>query len=69
MPYPGRSSNLLLLKVEAYSIHGSFLKLEYLKTEFNEDSGTYAVVKVTSHSYRIMVNLSINDYFEVMRHP
>ena len=43
-------------KVEPYSIHGSFLKLEYLKTEFNEDSGTYAVVKVTSHSYRIMVN-------------
>ena len=28
--------------VEPYSIHGSFLKLEYLKTEFNEDSGTYA---------------------------
>ena len=23
----------------------------------------------TFHSYRIMVNLSINDYFEVMRHP
>ena len=57
------------IKVEPYSIHGSFLKLEYLKTEFNEDSGTYAIVKVTSHSYRIMVNLSINDYFEVMRHP
>ena len=58
-----------LLMVEPYSIHGSCLKLEYLKTEFNEDSGTYAIVKVTSHSYRIMVNLSINDYFEVMRHP
>ena len=57
------------LKVEPYTIHGSFLKLEYLKTELNEDSGTYAIVKVTSHSYRIMVNLSINDYFEVMRHP
>ena len=57
------------LKVEPYSIHGSFSKLEYLKTEFNEDSGTYAVVKVTSHSYRMKVNLSINDYFEVMRHP
>ena len=57
------------LKVEPYSIHGSFLKLEYLKTEFNEDSDTYAVIKVTSHSYRIMVNLSLNDYFEVMRHP
>ena len=37
-----------------------------MKTEFNEDSDTYAIVKVTSHSYRIMVNLSINDYFEVM---
>ena len=36
------------LKVEPYSIHGSFLKLEYLKTEFNEDSGAYAnIVKVT----------------------
>ena len=57
------------LKVGPYSIHGSFLKLEYLKAEFNEDSDTYAIVKVTSHSYRIMVNVSINDYFEVMRHP
>ena len=69
---PRRHSNPVLivpLKVEPYSIHGSFLKLEYLKTEFNEDSGTCAIVKVTSHSYRIMVNLSINDYFEVMRHP
>ena len=28
------------IKVEPFSIHGSFLKLEYLKTEFNEDSGT-----------------------------
>ena len=57
------------IKVEPYPIHGSFLKLEYLKTEFNEDNGTYAIVKVTSHSCRIMVNLSINDYFEVIRHP
>ena len=57
-----------VVNVEPYSIHGSFLKLEYLKTEFNADSGTYAIVKVTSHSCRIMVNLSINDYFEVMRH-
>ena len=43
-------------KVEPYSIHGSFLKLEYLKTEFNEDNGTYAIVKVTSYSCRIKVN-------------
>ena len=56
-------------KVEPYPIHGSFLKLGYLKTEFNEDNGTYAIVKVTSHSCRIMVNLSKSDYFEVMRHP
>ena len=62
-------STSITFKVEPYSIHGSFLKLEYLKTEFSEDSGTYATVKVTSHSYRIMVNLSINDYFEVMRQP
>ena len=55
--------------VEPYPIHGSFLKREYLKTEFNEDSDTYAIVKVTSHSYTLMANLSINDYFEVMRHP
>ena len=55
-------------KVEPYSVHGSFLKLDYLKTEFNEDNGTYAIVKVTSHSCRIMVNLSISDYFEVIRH-
>ena len=57
-----------MVKVEPYAIHGSFLKLEYLKTELNEDSDTYAIVKVTSHSYRIMINLSINDYFEFMRH-
>ena len=57
------------LKVEPYSIHGSFLKLEYLKTEFNEDSGTYASVAVTSHSCRIMENFSIRGYFEVMWHP
>ena len=56
-------------QVDPYSIHGSFLKLEYLKTEFYEDIDTYAIVTVTSHSYRIMVNLSINDYFEVMWHP
>ena len=56
------------IKVEPYSIHGSFLKPEYQKTEFNEDNGTYAIVKVASHSCRIMVNLSISDYFEVMWH-
>ena len=50
-------------------IHGSFIKLEYLKTECNEDNGTYSIVKVTSHSCRIMVNLSISSYFEVMWHP
>ena len=62
---------LLVVKLEPYSIHVSFLKLECLKTEFNEDNGTYAIVTVTSHSCRIMVNLSItilSDYFEVMRH-
>ena len=58
-----------ILNLEPYSIHGSFLKLEYMKTEFNEDNDTYAIVKVASHSYRIMVNLSISDNFEVMRHP
>ena len=56
----------LCFKVQPYTIHGSFLKLEYLKTEFNEDNGTYGTVKVTSHGCRIMVNLSISDYFEVM---
>ena len=50
------SKALIAVKVEPYAIHGSFLKLEYLKTEFNKDSDTYAIVKVTSHSYRIMVN-------------
>ena len=54
------------IKVEPYPIHGSFLKLKYLKTELNVDNGTYAIVKVTSHSCRIMVNLSISDYFEVL---
>ena len=64
---PHNVSNNYVYKVEPYSIHGSFLKLEYLKTEFNTDSGTCAIVKVAPHSYRI--NLLINDYFEVMRHP
>ena len=57
------------IKVEPYSIRGSFLKLKYLKTEFNEDIGTYAIVKVTSPSCRMIVNLSISGYFEIMRHP
>ena len=61
-----RSSVEEYITVEPYSIHGSFSKL---KTEFNEDSGTCAIAKVTYHSYRIMVNLSINHYFKVMRHP
>ena len=52
--------------MEPYSIHGSFLKLEYLKTGFNEDNGAYAIVKVTSHSCRIMINLSISGDFEAM---
>ena len=65
----GYTGSERFFKVEPYSIHGSFLKLEYLKTEFNEDSDTYAIVKVTSHSCRIMVNLSISAYFEVMWHP
>ena len=57
------------IKVKPYSIHGSFSKLEYLKTEFNLDNGTYATVKVTSHNSRIMVNLSLSGYFEVLWHP
>ena len=53
-------------KVEPYP---SFLKLKYLKTELNVDNGTYAIVKLTSHSYRIMIDLSILCYFELMWHP
>ena len=34
----------LHFKVEPYPIPGSFLKLEYLKTELNVDNGTYAIV-------------------------
>ena len=59
---------ILLLKVEPYPIQGSFFKLEYLKTEFNLDNGTYAIAKVTSYSCGIMVNLSVSGYFEVMWH-
>ena len=60
----------IMLKVEPYSMHGSFFKLEYLKTQSNEDKGTYAIVKAASHSCRIMVNLTIHvsAYFEVMWH-
>ena len=57
---------LKTIKVEPCSMHGSFLKLKYLKTEFNEEDSTYAIVKVTSHSCRIMIDLSISRYFEVM---
>ena len=32
------------LKVEPYSIPGSFLKLKYLKTELNVDNRAYAIV-------------------------
>ena len=42
-------------KVESYSLPGSFLKLEYLKP--------YAIVKVISNGYRMMINLSISGYF------
>ena len=58
-----------LLKVKPYSMHGSFLKLEYLKTEFNDDNGTYAIAKVTYHSCQIIVNLPISGYFKIMWHP
>ena len=33
-----------VIKVEPYSIPGSFLKLQYLKNELNVDNGTYAIV-------------------------
>ena len=58
-----------LFKVEPYSIPMSFLKLKYLKTELNVDNGTYAIVELTSHSYRIMIKLSIICYFKLMWHP
>ena len=58
-----------VLKVEPYPIPGSFSKLKYLKTELNADNGTYAIVKLTSHSYRIMIHLSIICYFELMWYP
>ena len=67
MAQPTKTLCMNVVKVGPYPIHGSSLKLEYLKTEFNEDNGTYAIVKVTPHSCRIMVNLSISDYFEVIR--
>ena len=44
---------MLLVKVEPYSIPGSFLKLEYLKTDLNED---------------IMIPLSIDGYVDVIWH-
>ena len=47
----------------------SFLKLKYLKTELNIDNGIYAIVYLTSHRLRIMINLSIICYFELMWHP
>ena len=59
----------VVLNEEPYLINGSFLKLKYLKTELRVDNGTYAIVSVTYHSYRIMINLSIICYFELMWHP
>ena len=66
-----RQNEEICFEVEPYSIHGSFLELEYLKTEFNEDNGTYAIVNATSHSCRIINDKLINKwlYFEVMWHP
>ena len=61
-----------LLKVTPYSIQGSLLIIflfEYMKTEFNDDNGTCIIEKVTSHSCRIMVSLSISAYFLVIWHP
>ena len=56
------------IKVEAYPIPGSFLKLEYLKTELNVDNGTYAIVYLTSHSYRIIINFyPLRTYPSVFR--
>ena len=57
-----------LIRVETYSIHGSFLKLEYLKTEFTYENSTYAILKVTSHSCGIRVNLLVSGYLEVIWH-
>ena len=58
-----------VVKVEPYLILWSFFKLKYLKTELNVNNSTYAIVYLTSHSYRIMINLSIIYYFELMWHP
>ena len=45
MLYLGVSTDsAVFIKVEPYPIPGSFLKLEYLKTELNVDNGTYAIV-------------------------
>ena len=57
------------VKVGINLIPGPFLKLEYLKTELKEDNGTYVIVQVTSHGCRMMINLSISSYFDVIRHP
>ena len=55
-------------KVKAYPIPGSFSKFKFLKTELNVDNGTNVIVKLTSHSYRIMINLSVSCYFELIWH-
>ena len=55
---------MIQLKVEAYSKPGSFFKFKYLKTELNFNNGTYAIVQLTSYSYRIMIKLSIYGYCE-----
>ena len=45
--------------VEPYSISGSFLKLEYLKTELNVENGTYAIAyKCSLH---LIVTETLND--------
>ena len=52
-----------LLKVETHSMPGQFLKVEYLKTELAEDTDTPTIIKVTSHTLRIMINLSVSGIF------
>ena len=56
------------IKVKHYSVPGSFLKVEYLETEVKEDNGTYTIIKGTSHSSPIIINLSISGYFDVVWH-
>ena len=60
--------NIERVRVQTYSIPWPFLKVEYLKTDLTKNNRKYTVVSASSHTSRLVINLSISVYFEMMWH-